>query len=798
MTQLETLRRQQAVDVHSATSAMELVREFLDQAQLVADEGNGRNNRYRALLLLAAQVALQMDFSLRTIEQELPLHFQRLLVDGIVDFAEQPPAQRSEFARNVKLRPLEARVLHQRWTLRALVSQSQNGYLTCSNSNDGEDIGVSYQVALGDLMSSHLQIAQSIQATLVEDDEEQALPLQTQLDAYYDLGVYFFSFSGYERAYGCFSRAAELLEEYNTDNMSDRADNQVVTLSKEDRDSLEGYLKACEAVLETKSTTDGLASAQTPKAYVELAWESRDWEKVIELLQNDMVAPELTRFAPGYRAALEQQALRLMRANCDSKAGANDEEGQLSAPVVRLFYKRLTIANTIRFHLLTDEDAASDILDLESCVCSCARLLQGEIFQSAANADGHNDAHVFAELARFVLTLAAYLLEHLSSGDPAKFRLKQFVARLIEMVPTMVAVAGVGKLLAQCGYSPHELAGDTSATSQSHALERLLEAERDIRGATKQQCDHFRVIADLSRVYEFENAKDKAEFVASVREQVDSLVASGQTRPGHDEDTYAWRSFVTFCLLHSCWDLLEQGKALWKDSAKAQSELNFALACGAMVRFLSTLSASPLPGLHGGDSDNANQTPGKMEFSITASNRLVAEILSKRRHIVGDASTSGSSHNGGNSDVKQGDSANEMVDLPVWVVETLVCISAGLLHRAHMRNACDYRVSFDLTPYGDLAFLQAFAPEDGKVDSVKSEPGSESTLTSAQFLRSYQSDLVALLLAGLDALVRRCGREPRWHCARADLALNPIVRQKLSATSGASTCSTRPARPDLI
>lgn len=769
--------------MHSATSAMELVREFLDQAQLVADEGHGRNNRYRALLLLAAQVALQMRLPLRTVEQELPLHFQRLLVDGIVDFAEQPPTQRSQFARDVALTPREARVLHQRWTLRALVGQAQNGYLTCSNSSDGEDLSAGYQVALGDLMSSHLQIAKSVQATLVDDGEEHALPLQTQLDAYYDLGVYFFSFSGYERAYGCFSRAAELLEEYNADTMSGK---QGVTLSKEDRESLEGYLKACEAVLESTSASDGPASAQTPRAFVELAWSSRDWEKVIELLQSDMVAPELARFAPGYRAALEQQALRLMRANCDPKPSGNDEDGQLSAPVVRFFYKRLAIANAIRRHLLTEEDAPADVLDLEACVCSCARLLQGEIFQSAATTDdkGRTSEHVFVELVRYVLTLAAYLLDNLPGGDPAKSRLKQFASRLVEMVPSMASVVGVDKLLAQCGFRQPNLSRRTPTGIQRHALERLLEAEHDVRGATKQQCDHFRIIADLSRVYEFENAKDKVAFVAAVREQVDSLVSSGQSRPGHDEDTCAWRGFITFCLLHSCWDLLEQAKALWKDSVKAQSELDFALACGAMVRFLSTLSASPLPGLHGGDGDSGGQASGKVEFSVAASNRIVAEILTRRRHIAGDASASGPTHNGINNDGKLDEAGSDMVDLPVWIVETLVCISAGLLHRAHMRNACDYRVSFDLTPYGDLAFLQAFAPEDSKTDGVKSELGSESTLTSAQFLRSYQSDLVGLLLAGLDSLVRRCGREPRWHCARADLALNPIVRQKLSATSG--------------
>lgn len=70
--QLTTLRQQRKRDVHSTTSAIELVREFLDQAQLVADEGNVRNKRYSALLLVAAQVALQMQLSLAAIEEALP------------------------------------------------------------------------------------------------------------------------------------------------------------------------------------------------------------------------------------------------------------------------------------------------------------------------------------------------------------------------------------------------------------------------------------------------------------------------------------------------------------------------------------------------------------------------------------------------------------------------------------------------------------------------------------------------------------------------------------------------------
>lgn len=63
ISQLATLRKQNAAGAHSATSAIELVREFLDQAQLVADEGNIRNNRYKALLLVAAQVSFSLSFS---------------------------------------------------------------------------------------------------------------------------------------------------------------------------------------------------------------------------------------------------------------------------------------------------------------------------------------------------------------------------------------------------------------------------------------------------------------------------------------------------------------------------------------------------------------------------------------------------------------------------------------------------------------------------------------------------------------------------------------------------------------
>lgn len=773
------MRQQKGQDEHSATSAVELVREFLDQAQLVADEGNGRNNRYKALLLVAAQVALQMHLSLRTIEKELPLHFQRLLVDGIVDFVEQPASQRSEFTRDIQLRPFEARVLHHRWTLRALVSQSQNGYLTSSNSSEAEDVAVNYQMALGDLTSSHLQIAQSIQAALGDDDQQHKLTVQTQLEAYYDLGMYFFSFTAYERAYGCFSRAAELIEDaMDTDESGDG-----VALPADDHQNLDGYLKACEAVLEAKAVTEGPGVARSPREQVETAWDARDWDKVVELLQNDLVASELVRFPLGYRAALEQQAFRLMRANCDTRA-SNDE--RLAASVVRGFYKKVAIGNAIRFHLIKDEDQPEDATDLEACACCCARHILGDTFVSAAHVGGDEriQGNLFEELAHFTLRLTAFLLEKLPS-EHHKTSVKIFVSHLVEMTPSVQQIDRLAKLLDICGYSvsSNKTAGETSG----HQIHDLLVVEEHIRVAAKRQCEQFRLLSDLSRRFEFKNGKEKEQFIAALRSQVAMMNAGDQVLPRRDAEPHSWRNVITFCLFYNCWDLLDPCKSLWKHDTLAQSEFELAGACGSLIRFLSSLSTSPLPGVQGGSIDTTGQgQQEKTEFSIVSSNKLMADVLLKRRSLVEVKDVE--SRSNGTSGVNEEENAVKLMeDLPVWIVETLVCISAGLLHRALMRNISDYRVTFDLTPYGDLAFLQAFAPEDGKAgmnDAVKIEPGSDASFGSSSFLRSYQSDLAALHRTGLACLVGRCGREPRWHCARADLALNPIVRQKLSATPG--------------
>ncbi|GMF28339.1 unnamed protein product [Phytophthora lilii] len=782
--QLATLRQQKERGVHSATSAIELVREFLDQAQLVADEGNVRNKRYRALLLVAAQVALQMQLSLAAIEEALPLHFQRLLLDGIVDFAEQPPASRGEFSRDVAIQPYEAHVLHNRWTLRALVSQSQNGYLTCSTRGEGEEVSSTYQMALGDLMASHLQVAQNIQNILM-NDEKQKLSPQTQVEAYFDLGTYFFSFNGFEKAYSCFSRASELVEDgENGDESMDERGN--ARLPADDHANLEGYLAACEAVLEVQSVNEGSGVLKTPKLQIEMAWEGRDWDKVIELLESDIVASDLTRLPQGYRAALEQQALRLLRSSSNN---IMDDDPHVAAPTIRFFYKRIVVENAIKMFLLEgDQEGATS---LESCVCVCIRLLQDEIFHSVAREDSSdNEAKKrFAVLVRFVLAVSGFAFNN-APDSSAKSRIKRFVVQILRHFPCIAELAGVSELLRRCG----DLCVDEDLLAVPFAenLNSLVCVEAGLRAAMAKQRGHFRLTADVGGVFSFANSKEKDKFVTELRKELASTNETGlETNKVVNGQSVLSNNLITFCSVNNCWDMLVQCKTVAPVSSPLRAELEFVLACGALTHFLSSLAAPPISNgamKHtGGD-----PTAEKVEFSIIRSNKLVADILLMWRELENTVHANSPAGADDNTTIDE-NSTKVLMVLPLWIVETLVCVSAGLLHRAYMRNACDYRVSFDLTPYGDLAFLEAFAPDTVKATQAASDAGtadaSTAENTDAQFatvpfLKKFQSDLVALHAKALESLVCRCGREPRWHCAKADLLLNPISKQRLASASG--------------
>ncbi|KAK1934438.1 Integrator complex subunit 8 [Phytophthora citrophthora] len=771
---LVILRQQRKRDVHSATSAIELVREFLDQAQLVADEGNVRNKRYSALLLVAAQVALQMQLPLSAIEKALPLHFQRLLLDGIVDFAEQPSSSRSEFTKDITIQPYEAHVLHNRWTLRALVNQSQNGYLTCSSRGEGEEISSTYQMALGDLMFSHLQIAQNIQMILM-NDEKQKLTAQTQVDTYYDLGTYFFSFNGYEKAYSCFSKALELMEDgENEDENMEEGGN--AKLSADTRTTLEGYIAACEAVLEVQSVNESPEVLKTPKLQIEMAWEGRDWDKVIKLLENDMAASNLMRLPQGYRAVLEQQALRLLRSSSNNSM---EDDPHVAAPTIRLFYNRIVMENAVATLLL--DDGQEDATSLEVCVCVCIRLLQDEIFHSITR-DSSNDSEAtkrFAVLARFVLALCGFAFAN-SSGS-AKSRVQQFVAQILRHFPCITEFAGVPELLRRCG--DLETTEDLMQVPFADNLSSLVSVEGNLRSAVAKQREHFRLMADVGSIFAFPGTKEKDTFVAALQQEVASAANAGDNSQMNPETSALSQNLMVFYAANNCWEMVSKCKDLTPSSSLLRCQLEFVEACGALTQYLSSLATSPLStpvnGKNTAARSDLSSLPDQVEFSITSNNKLVAEILLKWRELANTVRASVVDNSGDEKEIEE--RSNEvLMCLPLWIVETLVSVSAGLLLRAYMRNACDYRVSFDLTPYGELAFLEAFAPD---MPSTASTDGSDTQFTTVPFVKNFQADLVGLHSKALETLVRRCGREPRWNCAKADLLLNPLSRQRLTSSS---------------
>lgn len=757
--QLETLRSQQASGEHSATSAIELVREFLDQAQVVADEGNVRNSRYKALLLVAAQVALQMQLPLTTIEQSLPLHFQRLLVDGIVDFAEGGPvAAHSEFTKNVALAPYEAHVLHNRWTLRAMVHQSQNRYLTSSNKNDAEDLAATFQSALGDLKNSHTQVAQNVEAILMNQDA-QKLTRQTQLDTFYDLGEYFFCFGRYEKAYEDFSRALELIEDHPDVEFQDKA-------------TLEGYLAACEAVLESRSISDGSASPKSTEAQLDAAWELRDWEQVVSMLQADVVAYESTRLPPGFRMRLEQQALRLVR------MARGSERNDVELTKLRFLYKRVALGNAVTKYLRTPEQ--DGLIALEGCLCTCFRLLHEEVFHaSAPGTQGRDEVEktssLFADLVQFVLRLAAFV--YAKEDKLQQQRLQIVLARLVSNFTSISSLDGAVDILRECNVPVGQ-----AAQSVAQKEEELASLESHLRNSTERQRSHCRLASDLNGLFVFASPAEKDQFIAAFRQEMRDAVENGNNANSILTDDQAnargrWKNLVSFCMANNCWDMLTQWRAVTSAGTVLQRQLDFVLACGSLMHVLSSVRS-------------ASSKSSQGDFSILASNKVMADVVLKRRELVAAIGSPESK----NADDEQEETVDILVDLPLWVLETLVCMSAGLLHRAFMRNICDYRISFDLTPYGDLALLQAFAPEHAaKKKPVEGDMQSEDALKEAAesseymtgtFLKNVQADLVTLHTEGLGCLFQRCAREPRWHCAKADLSLNPVIKQKLSSAPG--------------
>ncbi|KDO30621.1 hypothetical protein SPRG_04521 [Saprolegnia parasitica CBS 223.65] len=126
--------------------------------------------------------------------------------------------------------------------------------------------------------------------------------------------------------------------------------------------------------------------------------------------------------------------------------------------------------------------------------------------------------------------------------------------------------------------------------------------------------------------------------------------------------------------------------------------------------------------------------------------------------------------------MKEAKQSAAVAELPIPALDALISLCAGLLQRAYAMNLCEYRISYDLVPYSDLAIMLAFGPNDagGAMDPVQS-------------MKLAQSDVVKLHQLVLTTLLSRSPREPRWHVAMADVCVNPIVLQKLSSVGDYKT-----------
>lgn len=730
---LQTLRHQNERGTHGATSAIELVRDFLDQAQLVADEGNGRNNRYRALLKLAAQVALQMEMSLPTIEEKLAPHFQRLLLNGILDFAQSDAAQTELITASQALR------LHQRWTLRTLVRESQNGYLTSTAKSDAEEQVSGFQVALSELAERHVEIAQSLQTVLADDGRNDIAP-QTQFDAFYDLAVYFFSFSSYERAYECFSRALEVVEDHS---------DQLTDVTSAVRASLEGYLAACEAVLEAKSIADGKASV-VPQVAIDESFAAGDCDRVLTLLQEDVVADSTSRCPPGYRGSMELQALRLVREFKQSNNGG--------VRALRRMYKCIVICNAVDHVVHSDRD--SRVLE---GVGSCARLFHEEELLAASEQHGPSGS-LFRELVTYTLTLCERIVCNDSSRHEA---LRQFLIHLTNHVPRVGVFESFSRQLRSLGVV---LDPPSQRVNQGPAVESRL------RSGARRQRQHFRVANDLlgyyspqSRLDGVAQSRDCSASANEVRRAILKLV-DGTSLP---RDHGGVKNLVGFLMLHACWDALQHWRSLCSQSeGLVPVLLDFAIVCGHLMQ---QVTAST----HVSSAD-----PTKPTFSVTRCNKIVSDLLAYRRSLLSLQGLNVGEHGDVSGGGGTGEIAILLVDLPLWMLEAVVCVCAGLLHRSSMRSLSDHRVSFDLNPYGDLALLVAFAPDTPKkkgADETTQDPSLH--VATASFLRNALPEIVSLHARGVQCLVQRCPREPRWQSAYAELVLYPIVKLKQPSLS---------------
>lgn len=678
------MRKEKQQNEHSEISAIELIREFLDQAQLVSDEGNSGNQRFISLLATAAKVVVEMNISLPEIENSFPIHYQRLLMDGLAAMKTNE-------------------LMFSRWIIRAITKQHLASPFCAESKIAAEEFAAGAQVALGDFFADQRAIAQNLKSLLSDVKTLEANP------AWMDLGVYYFNIEQYAIAFECFGSA-------------DPKSDDFAPLEKE---RLEGYLLACKSVLSKQK--------QSSKQWIKEAWKAQRWDEIIQKLNKEILTADTEDGEIGIcvddRTLLEEAAFRQAR-RCAEMSTSSTAERRIS----RMFYSELVVSNT-GFRLWTA--ITSELVFVQDELHHrFSNLLYSEMQSEAMDAldespnSSIEESVTFASLATKIVNLFCFLLEKSKGTEQQKVaddkvdRLYRTFENLLVGFPALHSLPGTRRFLSQCP-SLH-----LNWSDQNHTIAQLFSQELRL-----QKIDRKQQIADSVTKYSLGTKQAKMEFYSTLLQRVSNA---------KEDDTLELLTAIACCMVDNRWNILYEWEGRMRDSTDetttiVRMKLQLAVCFGDIAKLMASDSQLLEKSSHSLEST-------EQALDLTKSQTLFSALVSAQKALNVDSTKPFSF------------SWDDILDeIPQSLLQQVVDIAAGLY--SHCLVQYKSRNMFDLTPFGDLALVVAFA----------------NATTDQETPKEFRQDIAKLLQSGVSKLVQRCPNNSQWHLARASLLLNPIT-----------------------
>nr|CCA14567.1 cyclophilin putative [Albugo laibachii Nc14] len=680
------LKREKLQNEHSEISALELIREFLDQAQLVSDEGNSGNQRFLSLLAIAAKVVSEMNISLTEIENLFPIHYQRLLMDGLAA---------------IKMNELT----YNRWIIRSITKQHLTSPFSAESKIAAEEFAAGAQVALSDFIADQRSIAHKLKCLLSDDKSPEANL------AWRDLGVYYFTIEEYAIARECFSCA----------------DAKSKVFGQLKRERLEGYLLACTSVLGKQK--------KSSKQWIREAWKAQRWDDIIQKLNEEILTIDCENKEVSVcmddRRILEEAACRQAQ-RCAEMSTSTTAEKRTS----RMFYSELMVSNIAfnlwnasTFELVFVQDELhhrySDLLFSE---------LQLEAMEALddISCSSSGESKTFASLASKMVDLFSLLLKKSTVSEEKKKlgnepervqRLYSAIEKLLLSFPALLSLPGTQNLLSQCPSL------QLDCLDQDQTIADLFTQELRLQKiARKQQT------AQLEARCSLETNQAKDEFYSTLLQYASNA---------NEENTKELLNAIACCMSDHRWNLLRE----WEDRVRntiekvpmiVRMKLRLAICIGDLAELVASIPESLEKSTQ--PFENADQI-----LDPTRTRTLFSATLSAQKNLSVDRTD------------QPGLTWDDILDeISHSLLQQVVDIAAGLLSRCLVRYKS--RTMFDLTPFGDLALVVAFA----------------NSATDQEETKEFRQDAAKLLQSGVSKLVERSPNNYQWHLARANLLLNPI------------------------